>query len=127
MKRLRALASCLSPHDGLRGGGLETHASRRAHRAECARWQQRPRRAGVPDYEATTWNGVAAPAKTPSVIITAINHELARLLAQPEVSETFLEQGTQPQSSTPEAFGNKIKAEITQWSTLAKTIGLQLE
>jgi tripartite-type tricarboxylate transporter receptor subunit TctC len=82
---------------------------------------------GVPGYEATTWNGVAAPARTPPTIITAINRELARLLAQPEVSETFLKQGTQPQSSTPEAFGNKIKAEISQWSALARTIGLQLE
>ena len=82
---------------------------------------------GVPNYEATTWNGVAAPAKTPPAIIDAVNRQLVRLLAQPEVAEMFLSQGTQPQSSTPEAFGSKIKTEISQWSTLVKTIGLQLE
>lgn len=82
---------------------------------------------GVPDYEATTWNGVAAPAKTPPAVIAAVNRELVRLLALPEVSDIFLKQGTQPQSSTPEAFGSKIKTEISRWITLVKAIGLQLE
>jgi len=82
---------------------------------------------GVPGYEATTWNGVAAPAKTPPAIIAAVNRELVRLLASPEVSGIFLKQGTQPQSSTPEAFAGKIKTEIGQWATLVKAIGLQLE
>jgi len=82
---------------------------------------------GVPGYEATTWNGVATPAKTPPAVIAAVNRELVRLLAQPEVSGIFLKQGTQPQSSTPEAFASKIKTEIGQWSTLVKAIGLQLE
>src|SRR5262249_1489988 len=82
---------------------------------------------GVPGYEATTWNGVAAPAKTPPAIIAAVNRELVRLLATPEVSGIFLKQGAQPQGSTPEALGAKIRTEINQWIALVKTIGLQLE
>ena len=82
---------------------------------------------GVPGYEATTWNGVVAPGKTPPAIVAAINRELVRLLALPEVSETFLNLGSQPRSSTPEAFGNQIKLEITKWGTLVKAIGLQVD
>ena len=82
---------------------------------------------GVPGYQASTWNGVAAPARTPPAVIAAINRELVRLLATPEVSGIFLKQGAQPQSSTPEALGSKIKAEISQWIALVKSMDLQLE
>ena len=82
---------------------------------------------GVPGYEATTWNGVVAPGKTPPAIIAAINRDLVRLLALPEVSETFLSLGSQPRGSTPEAFGNQIRLEITKWGALVKAIGLQVD
>ncbi len=82
---------------------------------------------GVPGYEATTWNGIAAPGKTPPAVIAAINRELVRLLALPEVRETFLNLGSEPRSSTPEAFGNQIKVEITKWGVLVKAIGLQID
>jgi len=80
---------------------------------------------GVAGYSATTWNGMVAPAKTPPAIISAVNRELVRLLALPEVSETFLKQGAEPRSSTPEAFGSQIKNEISKWAALVKAIGLQ--
>jgi tripartite-type tricarboxylate transporter receptor subunit TctC len=83
--------------------------------------------AGVPGYEATTWNGVTAPGKTPPAIIATINRELVRLLALPEVRETFLNLGAEPRSSTPEALGNQIKLETTRWAGLVKAIGLQVD
>ena len=82
---------------------------------------------GVPGYEATTWNGIAAPARTSPAIIAALNRELARLLALPEVKESFVRLGAEPRASTPEAFANQIKAEMNKWSALVKSMGLQLE
>ena len=82
---------------------------------------------GVPGYEASTWNGVVAPAKTPPAIVVAVNRELTRLLALPEVMETLLKHGAEPRGSTPEAFGNQIKSEIEKWAALVKAIGLQAE
>ncbi len=82
---------------------------------------------GVPGYAATTWNGIMAPGKTPPTIIAALNRELLRLLALPEVRDTFLNMGTEPRGSTPEAFGNQVRTEIIKWGTLVKAIGLQAE
>ena len=82
---------------------------------------------GVPGYEASTWNGVVAPAKTPPAIVVAVNRELVRLLALPEVTETFLKQGAEPRGSTPEAFGNQIKFEIAKWAALVKAMGLRAD
>lgn len=81
----------------------------------------------VPGYEATTWNGIMAPGKTPPAIITTLNRELLRLLALPEVRDTFLNMGTEPRGSTPEAFGQQVRAEIAKWGTVVKSIGLQAE
>jgi tripartite-type tricarboxylate transporter receptor subunit TctC len=47
--------------------------------------------------------------------------------ALPEVRETFLGMGTEPRSSTPEAFGNQVKSEIIKWAALVKAIGLKLD
>ncbi len=82
---------------------------------------------GVPGYEATTWNGIMAPGKTAPAVIAAINRELVKLLAQAEVRDTFLGMGTEPRSSTPEAFGNQVKSEIVKWAALVKAIGLKLD
>ena len=82
---------------------------------------------GVPGYEATTWNGVMAPGRTAPAVIAAINRELVRLLALPEVRETFLSLGAEPRGSTPEAFGNQVKLEIIKWAALVKAIGLQVD
>lgn len=82
---------------------------------------------GLPGYEASTWNGIMAPGKTPAVLITTINREFVRQLATSEVREAFLTLGTEPKSSTPEAFGNQVKAEMAKWGALVKTMGLRVE
>lgn len=82
---------------------------------------------GVPGYEATTWNGIAAPAKTPPAAIAALNREVTRLLSLPEVKDSFVRLGAEPRASTPEAFGNFIKSEMLKWSALVKVMGLALE
>jgi tripartite-type tricarboxylate transporter receptor subunit TctC len=82
---------------------------------------------GVPGYAATTWNGIMAPGKTPLAIIATLNRELLRLLALHEVRDTFLNMGTEPRGSTPEAFGNQVRSEIIKWGGVVKAIGLQAE
>jgi tripartite-type tricarboxylate transporter receptor subunit TctC len=82
---------------------------------------------GVPGYEASTWNGIAAPAKTPPAIISAVNREITRLLALPEVKEAYARVGAEPRTSTPDAFAAQIKSEMNKWAALVKSMGLKLE
>lgn len=82
---------------------------------------------GVPGYEALTWNGITAPGRTPPAIVSMLNRELVRLLALPEVKEAYARIGAEPRTSTPEAFAAQIKAEMSKWATLVKSMGLQLE
>ena len=78
---------------------------------------------GLPDYEATTWFGLFATAGTPREIVTKINAEVAKILADPQFREKFLApQMFEPMASSPEEFADYIKAQTRKW---AKVIGEQ--
>jgi tripartite-type tricarboxylate transporter receptor subunit TctC len=76
--------------------------------------------AGVPGYEATSWYGIVAPARTPREIVTKLNTELVKILKLSDVREQLSSQGVEPVSNTPEQFAAYIKAEIEKWAKVIK-------
>jgi tripartite-type tricarboxylate transporter receptor subunit TctC len=70
---------------------------------------------GVPGYEASAWNGIAAPAKTPRAIVERLNKEINAALASPEVRQRLQGLGVEAQGSTPEQFREFLVAEIAKW------------
>ena len=48
---------------------------------------------GVPGYEATSWNGVLVPVKTPDAIVRTLQQAIERAAAAPELRKTFQQQG----------------------------------
>ena len=43
--------------------------------------------AGIPDYNATIWIGVMAPAGTPKPIVELLNREINKILMRPDIKE----------------------------------------
>jgi tripartite-type tricarboxylate transporter receptor subunit TctC len=80
---------------------------------------------GFPGYEISSWQGVFAPAGTPKDIVVKINGELVRMLNVPDVRRRISQEGADPIGSTPEAFANRVKNEITKWTKVIKTSGIQ--
>jgi tripartite-type tricarboxylate transporter receptor subunit TctC len=70
---------------------------------------------GVPGYDVASWNGIAAPAKTPRPIVDLLNKEINAVLALPDVKQRFDELGVVPQGGTPEALGALLPKEIAKW------------
>lgn len=70
---------------------------------------------GVSGYEVTSWNGVAAPAKTPRALVNRLNQVVTAALATPEVKQRFHDLAVEPRPSTPEAFRAHLQAEIVKW------------
>lgn len=81
--------------------------------------------AGVPGYEFNTWYGIEAPAGTPRLVIARINADVVRAMQSPDVRARLVAQGLEPLTSTPEAFGALIAAEIAKWTKVARTIGIR--
>jgi tripartite-type tricarboxylate transporter receptor subunit TctC len=70
---------------------------------------------GVAGYEASAWNGIAAPAKTPRAIVERLNKEVNAALASPEVKQRLQGVGVEAQGSTPEQFRAFLVSEIAKW------------
>jgi tripartite-type tricarboxylate transporter receptor subunit TctC len=76
--------------------------------------------AGIPGYDAVIWIGVMAPAGTPKDIVEKLNTEINRILARPELQESWRRQGANTMKMTPDEFGAYIESEIARWAKLIK-------
>lgn len=83
--------------------------------------------AGVPGYEATIWLGIMAPAGTPAAVIDKLNAEIAKVIARPQIRETWTRQGAQPMTMTPAAFGTYLKGDIEKWAKVIRTAGIKAQ
>ena len=81
----------------------------------------------VPGFEAAGWFGYAAPARTPKEVVAALNKEIVRILALPDVRERLIAQGAEPVGDTPEQFAQYIKSEAAKWGKVIKTLNLKIE
>lgn len=80
--------------------------------------------AGVKGYEATTWFGLFAPAKTPKEIVTRLNGEIDRIIKSRDLSERFLKDGLEPTGGSPESFAAFIRAEIDKYARVMQAAGV---
>ena len=80
---------------------------------------------GVPGYQAVIWTGMLAPAKTPRSIINMLNKEVVRIVRAPDLKNRLVQLGSDTVGSTPEQFGEFLKAEIAKWSKIAKQVGVK--
>ena len=78
-------------------------------------------------YEASTWYGVLAPARTPRPIVTKLHGEIVKILGVAETRDKLLLQGFEPVGGTPAEFGAYIKSEIEKWGKVVKAAGIRAE
>lgn len=83
--------------------------------------------AGVPEFEAWAWNGLAVPAATPPEIIAKLNAACQKALAAPAVKQRLAELSVEPSPSSAEAFGVFIKDETAKWRAVITTAGISFK
>ena len=80
---------------------------------------------GIPGYDPIGWYAVFAPAGTPRAVIMRLNTEINRILQQADVKERFIASGMFPTIGPPEALRDHLKSEISRWSAVIKSTGIQ--
>jgi tripartite-type tricarboxylate transporter receptor subunit TctC len=70
---------------------------------------------GLAGYNASSWNAIAAPAKTPAAIIEKLNKEINTALAAPEIKSKLLELGVTARGGSPNDLKNLLTSEIKKW------------
>jgi len=81
----------------------------------------------VPGYEATSWQGVVAPARTPRAIVDRLHAEIVKALHSPELGGRLKAEGAEIGGGSPEAFGTLIRTEIAKYVNLVKQTGIRVE
>ncbi len=67
-------------------------------------------------FNVSSWNGLAVPAKTPREVVTRLNRELQTILAMADVKAKLSELSLYAQGSTPEQVGDILQADIRRWA-----------
>jgi tripartite-type tricarboxylate transporter receptor subunit TctC len=82
---------------------------------------------GIRDFDITLWQGFFAPRGTPPEIVTRLNAEINRLLAQPDVKAKLLDAGADVTPRTVAQFADFMKAESDKYLQIIKQAGLKAE
>lgn len=82
---------------------------------------------GLPDYSASTWYGIFAPAGTPPEAVQHINSALEAVLSDPEVTSKLRAQGMQIEDklTSPDQFRDFINRDIRQWSNIMAVANIE--
>ena len=83
--------------------------------------------AGLPNVEASGWNGLFVPAGTPREVINRLHAETARALASPAFKADALSLGYELGGDSPEEFAAFVRAEIIKWGKVIKDSNIKLE
>ena len=81
--------------------------------------------AGFADLVVTSWQAVAAPAKTPREIVAKLNDAAVKALRAPDVSERMGQIGFDVVASTPEEFGRFMQDEVERWTRVVQRGGIK--
>ena len=81
--------------------------------------------AGVPGFNATLWVGFMAPAATPQPIVDKLNHEITRILARPDIKESWEKTGATPIVMTQQDFTAFMNSQVAKWADVVRANQIQ--
>jgi len=73
---------------------------------------------GLPTFVASSWNALAAPAKTPKDVIARLNKEIAAALSSPDVKKKLHDLNVEAYANTPEQASELLSSEIKRWGAV---------
>lgn len=81
----------------------------------------------LPGFSMSAWQGLLAPAGTPTAIIEKMSAAYAAALKDPEVVAKLAAQGAEPVGSSPAVFKTYLDSEIKRWSKVIQSSGIRLD
>src|SRR3954467_5331182 len=75
----------------------------------------------------SSWFGFFGPAGLPQPIVTRLNAEIGKALAEPELAKNFETSGYAPIGGTPQQFADLLKDGIERYGAIIKAAGIQPE
>ncbi|MFC4278065.1 Bug family tripartite tricarboxylate transporter substrate binding protein [Achromobacter aloeverae] len=80
---------------------------------------------GYPEYEISSYFGLAAPAGTPPAVVDTLNQAVMEALKSPAIQAQFKTLGAYAQPNTPAQFSAFLHKENQKWRDVIKASGLK--
>jgi tripartite-type tricarboxylate transporter receptor subunit TctC len=82
---------------------------------------------GVPGFEAFSWFGLVAPAKTPTPVLARLQADVEAILKMPDVQKRFTELGAEPGALSGNAFGKFLADDTAKWTKIIQSSGATVD
>ena len=83
--------------------------------------------AGVAGFEASSWFGLVAPAKTPPEIMKALTEAVMKALRDPDLVKKLADVGAEPGTLSGREFGAYLHAEADKWGKVVRDAGVVIQ
>jgi tripartite-type tricarboxylate transporter receptor subunit TctC len=80
--------------------------------------------AGVKGFQASSWNALAVPGKTPRPVIDRLNKDILAALAKPEVRKKLADLNIDADQSTPDEAAQLLASDIKRWGAVIEKAGI---
>ncbi|MXP63541.1 tripartite tricarboxylate transporter substrate binding protein [Roseomonas sp. M0104] len=118
------MPSCI---EHVRAGKLRALAVSSTYRSRAAPEVPTMVECGFPGFNASSWFGMVAPARTLPEVVRKIAGDTIALLRKPDIEAQMVNQGADPVASTPEEFRAFIAEEIARWGEVVKLSGAKAD
>jgi tripartite-type tricarboxylate transporter receptor subunit TctC len=98
--------------------------------SSVASWPEAPPIAqtpGLQGFEAISWQGLVAPARTPAPIVTRLYDEVVKALSSRDMRAKLAAESSEPGGMPPPEFARFIAHEIAKWKRVVKEANIKVE
>ena len=82
---------------------------------------------GLAGFDASSWYGLVAPAKTPEPVLVKLRDEVAKALKAPDMVARIHELGSEPGTAFGKDFGAFLAAETRKWAEVIRASGAKAD
>jgi tripartite-type tricarboxylate transporter receptor subunit TctC len=83
--------------------------------------------AAFSDVEASSWQGLFAPAGTPADVVTRLNQATNKALESADIREFFGSQGFIVGGNSPEQFRAMVQSEVNKWARVVRAAQVKVD
>lgn len=114
-----------TPH--VKSGKVRAIAQTRAKRASSYPNVPTMVESGFPNFEATTWYGLAGPGKMAAAMVQRMNEDINKVLLMPDVMEKLAQFGAEDGGGSAQRFADFIRTEQVKWAKVVKDSNVKLD
>jgi tripartite-type tricarboxylate transporter receptor subunit TctC len=79
---------------------------------------------GLSNFNVSSWNALAAPAKTPKAVVDRLSAEVTKVLSEPEMVQRLAGFNVEAKASTPAQLAQLLDSDIKRWSDVIQKAGI---